>query len=290
MNLEAEILSKIMKADLYGMIWFAARPLITLAVWFAADRLLWRLHKKSKFIENMFTKVTHDERQSLMIQQRVSTFRGLFLHSVRFLNLIFFLFILLGCFNIDPKPLLTGIGVVGLGLSLAAQNILRDFLTGLFVIIEDQYNVGDWVTINSASGTVESFTMRVTRLRATDGRLITIPNGGISQVANSTKKFSVAVVEVGVSYNTDVRYAMEVLGECCAAARDTFGGDMIEAPTAQGILSFGDSDVRLRALIKTLPGRQWAIERELRVIIKEKFEKVGIEIPFPQLDVHRKER
>jgi small conductance mechanosensitive channel len=223
-----------------------------------------------------------------MIKHRVSTFRGLFLHCVRLLNLVFFLFILLGCFNIDPKPLLTGIGVVGLGLSLAAQNILRDFLTGLFVIIEDQYNVGDWVTINSFSGTVESFTMRVTRLRATDGRLITIPNGSISQVANSTQKFSMAVVEVGVSYGTDARKAMSVLGECCAAARETFGDDMIEAPTVQGILSFEDSDVRLRALVKTLPGRQWAIERALRVIIKEKFEEAGIEMPFPQLDVHKK--
>jgi small conductance mechanosensitive channel len=265
---------------------FFVRPLVIIFLWYAIDRLLIKLHKKSKFVERIFASATDEEAQKAVIAQRVKTFRGLFIQSVRTLNAIFFIFMFLDQFRIDLKPLLAGIGVVGLGLSLAAQNILRDFINGLLILIEDQFNVGDWISINSFSGTVEKFTMRATSLRATDGQLIIIPNGTISQVANSTKKFSTAVVEVGVDYATDVRKALEVMELCAKEVSESFGQDVLSSPVTQGIISFGANDIQLRALIKTVPGTQWAIERALRVKIKERFDQEGISIPFPQIVVH----
>jgi small conductance mechanosensitive channel len=261
--------------------------LLTVVVWYAIDRALIKLYEKSRFIEKIFSRQAANPARQHLIQQRVKTFRGLLLQGVRTLNAIFFLFIMLGHFKIDPKPLLAGIGVVGLGLSLAAQNIMRDFINGLFIIAEDQFNVGDWIAVGGHSGTVESFTMRVTRLRASDGRLIIIPNGSIGNVENSTKDFAVAIVEVGVSYSSDIQNVMGVLDGCAREAASASPGVALDAPNVQGILAFRDSDILLRVLIKTLPGEQWGMERTLRRMIKERFDAEGIDIPFPQVTLHR---
>jgi small conductance mechanosensitive channel len=250
-------------------------PAETVIIWMALDYIIRILYAKSAFIERIFSS-----------HARVKTFKGLLLQVGRVLLGIYFAFILLGQFNIDPKPLLAGIGVVGLGLSLAAQNILRDFLNGLFIIIEDQFNVGDWVAIGSFSGTVESFTMRVTRLRAVDGRLIIIPNSNISEIVNSTKDFAVAVVEVGVSYSSDAKAVMGVLEECAAEVFEKMPGVMVEESKILGILAFRDNDILLRVTTKTLPGEQWSVERAMRIVIKEKFDEKGIEIPFKQVVIH----
>jgi small conductance mechanosensitive channel len=254
---------------------FLTGPVLAVLLWFVLDHALRKLYEKSSFIERIFS-----------LHSRVKTFKGLLLQAGRVLLGIYFAFILLDHFNIDPKPLLAGIGVVGLGLSLAAQNILRDFINGLFIIIEDQFNIGDWVAIGNFSGTVERFTMRVTRLRAVDGRLIIIPNGNISEVVNSTKDFALALVEVGVSYQSDARKVLEILEECAADTAATMPGVIVEEAKVLGILAFRDSDILMRVTAKTLPGEQWAVERALRIIIKEKFDSLGIEIPFRQVVIH----
>lgn len=269
-----------------GVFLFVLKPILTVAVWYAVDRLLKTLHDKSSFIDRFFVRCTHSKSSQHTLGQRIKTFKGLFIQSLRILNAVFFLFILLDTFHIDVKPLLAGVGVVGLGLSLAAQNILRDFLNGLFIVIEDQYNVGDFVTIGGESGTVESFTLRATRLRAADGRLIIIPNGTVAQVTNSTKDYAVATVNVGVSYDTDVRQAMSVLERCGKMLRERMPEQVVADPTPLGIIDFRANDLLMRVLAKTEPGEQWAVERELRVIIKEEFDKEGIEIPFAQFVHH----
>jgi small conductance mechanosensitive channel len=247
--------------------------------------MILKLDQKSRFIERIFASYASDSKRQV-VKQRVKTFRGLLTQAVRILSAIFFLFIVLDSIRIDLKPLLAGIGVVGIGLSLAAQNILRDFLNGLFIIIEDQFNVGDWVTIGSYSGTVEVFTMRATRLRATDGRLIIIPNGTIQQVVNSTKDFGVCYVEVGVSYDSDISRVIRVLESCGEELTGMYTNIIIEQPRAQGILDFRENDILLRVLVKTIPGEQWGVERALRMIIKDRFDKEGITIPFPQIVTH----
>jgi small conductance mechanosensitive channel len=265
----------VLNVNVDKLLYLLTGPVLSIAIWMALDYILRIIYAKSSFIERIFSRHT-----------RVRTFKGLFLQTGRVLLGIYFTFVLLGHFNIDPKPLLAGIGVVGLGLSLAAQNILRDFLTGLFIIIEDQFNVGDWVAIGSFSGTVESFTMRVTRLRATDGRLIIIPNSTISEIVNSTKDFAVALVEVGVSYNSNVKEVMDVLEECAAEVMKLMPGVIVEKSKVQGIMSFRDDDILLRIITRTLPGEQWAVERATRMVVKEKFDEKGIEIPFQQVVIH----
>ena len=272
--------------DWLGVFAFVLKPILTVAIWYAADGLLKKLRNKSSFIDRLFLRHAHSKSSRHTLEQRIETFNGLFVQILRILNAVFFIFILLGNFKIDAKPLLAGIGVVGLGLSLAAQNILRDFLNGLFIVIEDQYNVGDVVTIGGASGTVEAFTMRATRLRAADGKLITIPNGTVSQVTNSTKDYAVATVNVGVSYDADPRRVLEILGRCGKILRERMPEQVVADPTPQGIVDFRDNDLLMRVLARTEPGEQWAVERALRIIIKEEFDKEGIEIPFAQVVHH----
>jgi small conductance mechanosensitive channel len=254
---------------------FLDGPVWTLVIWWALDYTLRKIYAKSTFIENLFVR-----------NARVKTFKGLFLQTARILLGIHFAFTMLTHFRIDPKPLLAGIGVVGLGLSLAAQNILRDFLNGLFIVIEDQFNVGDFVTIGSHSGSVESFSMRETRLRAADGKLVIIPNGNIAEVVNSTKDFAVAIVDVGVSYSANIGNVMEVLEECAAEVVRRMPGVVVEEPKVLGIMDFRESSIILRVMTKTFPGEQWGVERTTRLVIKEKFDKNGIEIPFRQLVIH----
>lgn len=265
------------------------KPLFIIAVWYAVDQILKKLHAKTNVVSGVierFITRSSNELKRHVLEQRTKTFRELALQTLRILNGIFFIFVLLDSIDIDPKPLLAGVGVVGLGLSLAAQNILRDFINGIFIVVEDQYNIGDWVQINAHSGTVESFTMRVTRLRDTTGRLITIPNGTIQQVVNSTKNYAVAYVEVGVSYDSDVSKVIGVLEECGRELKQVTPGVLLDIPKAQGILDFRDSDLLMRVMVKTLPGEQWAVERMLRRLIKERFDKAGIEIPYPQVVSH----
>lgn len=271
----------------WSWIWsFLTGPVITAIIWYWLDRLLRKIHDKSSLLDRVFAKNKVNPAARKMLLHRINTFRGLSLQAIRVPLAMYFGYLMLGYFNIDPKPLLAGIGVVGLGLSLAAQNILRDFLNGLFIVFEDQFNVGDYVIIGGHSGTVENFSMRTTRLRTFDGHLITIPNGNISEVVNSTKDFAVANVEVGVSYSSDIKYVMNVLEECAIDTAAHFRGIVVDEPRVQGILAFRDNDVLLRVLTKTMPGEQWEFERALRREIKERFDREHIDIPLPQVVVH----
>ncbi len=279
------VMERVLEKGLQALLW-GVRPLLAIAVWYVADYFVKRVLNRTTCIECLFTRHLKTESHRAAIERRVGTFKGLFVQSVRFLNAVFFLFIFLDELRIDIKPLLAGIGVVGLGLSLAAQNVLRDFINGLFILIEDQFNVGDFVDIGAYSGTVESFTMRATRLRASNGNQIVIPNGTISAVVNETKNYSIAVVDVGVAYDTDIRHALAVLEGCAERLAEENPSTVLGKPSVLGIMKFGDSDVQLRVNAKTRPGEQWAAARALRLIIKERFDAEGIEIPFPQMDLH----
>lgn len=269
-----------------GLLKLLVGPLLTILIWYAADQLLKKLHKRSLFLDKLLTKHSGSAVRRHTLERRVKTFRELFIQIIRILNAIFFIFVLLDNLRIDIKPLLAGVGVVGLGLSLAAQNILRDFLNGVFILIEDQFNIGDFIEIGDYAGTVESFTMRATRLRTADGRLVIVPNGTISQVVNNTKEYSVAVVNVGVTYDTDIPRAMDVLRRCAEHLRAENAEVVIDNSSVLGIMDFRENDILLRVNTKTLPGEQWGIGRALRLIIKEEFDKEGIEIPFAQRIIH----
>ncbi len=187
--------------------------------------------------------------------------------------------------GINVKALMAGVGVAGLGISLAAQSIIRDFLSGFLILMENQFNVGEVVVIDGLAGTVEAFSLRCTRLRSLNGELIIIPNSQISRVVNHTRGWSVANVEVNIPYEEDPKGAMAAMEDCAAALMGEMGDVVIEPPVIQGIVDFKDSWMVLRALIKTVPGSQWEVGRRYRMLLKEAFDSRGIQFAYPHLDV-----
>ncbi|HSE28203.1 MAG TPA: mechanosensitive ion channel family protein [Gemmatimonadales bacterium] len=228
-----------------------------------------------------------DDRYMTLKEKRGYTLAQLLRSVGRFVVLIFTLILSLGVF-VNVTPLLAGAGVVGLAISFGAQSLVKDFFAGFFILLEDQFSVGDVVDIEGRSGVVERMTLRLTQLRSLDGTLHSIPNGTITVVSNRTRGWSRAVLEVAVAYGTDVDRALEVLrDEVAAFARDEEWSLTLDgAPEVWGVEALGDSAVTIRIVARTRPGQQWAVARELRRRIKKRLDQEGIEIPFPQRAVH----
>ncbi|MEG6522730.1 mechanosensitive ion channel family protein [Desulfotomaculum sp. 1211_IL3151] len=180
------------------------------------------------------------------------------------------------------KTILAGAGILGLAVGFGAQNLVRDIITGFFILFEDQYSVGEYVTIADVTGTVEEIGMRVTKVRETGGQLHIIPNGMISQVANYNRGSMLAVVEIGIPYEENIDRVIDLLKAMSAVFAKTWTEDLVEGPDIVGVVRFGESDVVIRITAKTKPMRQWEIERQLRKSIKEVFDQEGIQIPYPR--------
>ncbi len=177
------------------------------------------------------------------------------------------------------KTILAGAGILGLAVGFGAQNLVRDVITGFFILFEDQYQVGEYVTLAGVTGIVEEIGLRVTKLREFGGQLHIIPNGTISQVANYNRGAMLAQVEVGISYEENVDKATAVLKTMCQEFAKIWAEDLVEGPGVLGVVRFGESEVVIRITCKTKAMRQWEIERQLRKLIKETFDREGIEIP-----------
>ena len=194
---------------------------------------------------------------------------------------------LLATFGIDITPLLASAGVAALAISLGAQTLIKDFIGGLLIIVENQYAVGDTISLGNVQGQVERITLRVTQVRALNGDLHIVPNGEVRILANQTKGWSRAVLEVGVAYEENIDRALSVL----AASAEAFAQDpafqpyLLEPPQVMGPVSLGDSAVILRVMVKTLPGKQLEIGRELRKVVLAACEREGVSLPYPRQEV-----
>jgi small conductance mechanosensitive channel len=157
----------------------------------------------------------------------------------------------------------------------------------MFMLIEDQYGVGDVIDVGEATGTVESITLRTTRLRAVDGTVWHVPNGEIKRVGNKSQQWARALLDVDVAYGSDVEHAKQVIKEVADGVwRDEeFGTSVLEEPEVWGIEAFGADGIAIRLVVKTQPSEQWRVMRELRARLKDAFDREGIEIPFPQRTV-----
>ncbi|MEW6697401.1 MAG: mechanosensitive ion channel family protein [Bacillota bacterium] len=180
------------------------------------------------------------------------------------------------------KTVLAGAGILGLAVGFGAQNLVRDIITGFFILFEDQFAVGEYVTAAGITGTVEEIGLRVTKIREFGGQLHIIPNGIIDVVTNYNRGGMQAMVEIGISYEENVDRAIEVLKQMSTEFAQTWAEDLMEGPEVLGVVRFGESDVVIRVTAKTKPMRQWEIERQLRKRIKEVFDSEGIEIPYPR--------
>jgi small-conductance mechanosensitive channel len=190
---------------------------------------------------------------------------------------------ILGEFGIDLGPLLAGAGILGVALGFGAQNLVRDFLSGIFMLLEDQYGVGDVIDAGPAVGTVEAVSLRTTRLRDVEGNLWHIPNGTIARVANKSQDWARAVIDVPVAYGTDVDHATTVIKRVADRLwQDRHPPPVLEEPEVWGVEQLGADGMAIRLVVKTPPLRQWDVARALRARLKEAFEDEGIEIPFPQ--------
>ena len=189
--------------------------------------------------------------------------------------------------GINLGPFIAGAGIVGVALGFGAQTLVRDFLTGMFMLMEDQYGVGDIVDVGEASGTVESITLRTTRLRAVDGTVWHVPNGEIKRVGNKSQQWARALLDVSVAYGTDVAEATRVIKEVADGVwhDEEFGASVLEEPEVWGIETLGADGINIRLVVKTQPSDQFKVMRELRARLKTAFEEAGIEIPFPQRTV-----
>lgn len=182
--------------------------------------------------------------------------------------------------GINLAPLLAGAGIAGVAIGFGAQNLVRDVISGIFMLLEDQYGVGDIIDVGTASGTVEQVRLRSTQLRDLSGVVWHIPNGEIKRVGNKSQQWSRAVIDVRVSYDTNLQEALVLLR---AVAMEVYRDDpvnIMEEPEVQGVEDFGPNGAILRTLVKTLPAQQWAVQRAMRAKIKTAFDEAGIEIPW----------
>jgi small conductance mechanosensitive channel len=190
--------------------------------------------------------------------------------------------------DVDITPVLAGAGIVGLAIGFGAQTLVRDVITGFFLIVEDQVRVGDVAVVNGTGGLVEQINLRTIVLRDLEGVVHVIPNGEIKTLANRTKDFAYYVIDLGIEYEADIDQVTSLVKE---AGRDlqadpAFAPSILEPVEVLGVDAFNESSVTLKVRIKTVPLKQWEVGRELRRRLKKVMDQHGIRIPYPQLQIH----
>ena len=219
---------------------------------------------------------------------RIRTFLPLVRNVVRIVLLVLVTLVVLSELGVDIGPLLAGAGIVGLAVSFGAQSLVKDVITGFFILLEDTISVGDVVEIGGRAGVVESMSIRSIRMRDLKGHVHTVPFGEVASVLNMTKDFSYAFMEVGIAYREDVDNVVELLRAVGndMQADEEFAASILEPLEVLGLDSFGASSVNIRVRLKTVPMKQWTVRREFQRRMKRVFDERGIEIPFPHQTVY----
>ncbi|HET7351085.1 MAG TPA: mechanosensitive ion channel family protein [Marmoricola sp.] len=194
--------------------------------------------------------------------------------------------------GMNVAPILASAGVLGLAIGFGAQNLVRDFLSGVMMMVEDQYGVGDEVDLGEAIGTVERVGLRVTRVRDVDGTVWYVRNGEILRVGNMSQNWARTVLDVNVGYDEDLKRVEAVLGELAHDMweEEAYRNVILEEPSVWGLQSFGPDFMTVRVALKTAPLEQWAVAREMRARIKARFDSEGIAMPLPQRVVYHRQQ
>jgi len=226
--------------------------------------------------------IARPERSAERIKQ-IDTMVAVLRHIVSITIVAVSALVIVSELGIDLSPVLTAVGITGLAVSFGAQSLVRDVISGFFMLLEDQVRVGDVVSVGEHSGSVEAITLRTIRLRDLAGNVHIIPNGEVRALVNMTKGFGRKTIDVAVAYKEDVDRVVEVLQqigeEICAD--EEFGAMITEPFKVLGVQELGESAVVIRTLVTTQPGSQWAVAREINRRIKIRFDEEGIEIPYP---------
>jgi small conductance mechanosensitive channel len=216
-------------------------------------------------------------------EQRAATLAGVAVSTVRVFVWSVAGLLVLSEVNINLGPLIAGASIVGVALGFGAQSLVKDFVSGFFILVEDQYGVGDVITIVETTGTVEEINLRMTRLRATDGTVWFVPNGEIRKVGNSAKEWARAIVDVVIPNKADLAAATAAIGEEAAAlAKDPEWSEcVLEPPEVLGVESVAADTLTVRVSTKTEPSKKAALAREMRTRITSRLQREGVASPEP---------
>lgn len=217
--------------------------------------------------------------------RRVDSLMTLTRSAARYLIYFIALLLVLARFGGDTvQKLLLAVGSIGgIAFGFGAQNLVKDVVTGLFIIFENQFSVGDYIQTEEATGTVEAIAVRVTYLRSAKGDQIIVPNGSIGRVINYTRGSYIAAIIVSTAYEADTRQVMEAMEQILARYAEEHQELIEEPPVIRGIDTFGESTVDISIACRVKPMKQWEVERGMRLAIKEGFDSRGIEFPYPRM-------
>jgi small-conductance mechanosensitive channel len=232
--------------------------------------------------------VRSDGPDALELAKRTRTLGGLVHNVITALVSGIAVLMILQELNINIMPLLTGAGIAGLAVGFGAQTLVRDIISGFFIILENQVRVGDVAEIDGTGGIVEAIGLRTITLRDLSGTVHIFPNGAINKIANMTKDYSYYLIDMGVAYKEDTDKVVAVMRDVAdeLASDPAFGQSILAPLEVLGVDAFADSSVTIKVRLKTLPLKQWEVGREYRRRIKKAFDARGIEIPFPHLSVY----
>jgi small conductance mechanosensitive channel len=222
-------------------------------------------------------------------QKREDNLIGIFSGTVKIVLVVIVTLMVLQEIGVMIAPLLAGAGIVGLAVGFGGQYLIRDIISGLFIILENQYRVGDVVSLDNTGGLVENITLRMTTLRDNSGTVHHVPHGDIKRVANMAKEFSRVNIDISVSYKSDIELVISEINKVGLSIEqdENWKEKIISAPKFIRVDAFADSAIVIKIIGDTLPQKQWEVAGEFRKRIKIAFEKAGIEIPYPQRVIHQ---
>ncbi len=285
--MDTEFWSEVMAGFIKWIIYDIPVVLVILLVMFVLLRLNRMFFRRLNRLLISRAQRGHDE-ESLETVKRINTLSGILKGLGGILIWSIFSMIVLRRLGLDIAPLLAGAGILGLAIGFGAQELVRDFISGFFILLENQIRAGDVVRINGTAGLVERIELRTTTLRDFDGIVHIFQNGKINTISNLTKEWSAVSFDIGVAYKEDTDNVMEVMRNVGTEmiGDDAFREMFMEPIEIMGLDKFGDSAIIIKARIKTKPGNQWTVGREYRRRLKIAFDGRGIEIPFPHTTVY----
>jgi small-conductance mechanosensitive channel len=222
------------------------------------------------------------------IKKRANTLVGVFLGLGRIIIILLILLMVLSEFGVAIGPVLAGFGVVGIAVGFGAQFLIRDLIAGIFILLENQYRVGDVASVGGVTGLVEEINLRKTVLRDLDGIVHHVPNGEIRVASNYSRHYSRVNMNISVSYGTDLDFAIKVINDVCnkMAGEERWGKVFKTTPQVLRVDNLGDSGIDIKILGDVVPLEQWNVMGELRLRLKKAFDKEGIEIPWPHTKIY----
>jgi len=268
-----------------NVIWTGALKVVLIAI--VAYIILFIAKRLVKKIISLRIQKPREETQE-ELNKRTDTLAGVLNGVISAIVWAIALIMILSVFNVNVAPLIAAIGVASLALGFAAQNIIRDYLYGFFIVMEDWYRIGEVASVAGSTGLVVDMNLRRTTLRDVDGTMHVIPNSNIILAKNLARDWARVNLNIGVAYKEDVNKVWRILDEICQELKEDpeWGKDFLTTPSVVRVDNLGDSAVELKVMGDTKAGKQWALMGELRKRVKNRFDQENIEIPWPHTMVY----